>query len=154
METSRNWAYQSELKVCTNMLLVHGHWRFFSLLKTALEILHLIRFVWSLNKDLSVGIQRLFGSEVTNTSFLLQLFLRARSHKACQFYFALSDLRCKASVVKTLWAFSHPCSSTHSAQDTYSLLSAFTNSSSSSRTYLSNDSQGKNCCHALKMVPS
>lgn len=69
METSLfPWAYQLELNIYSNtQLVVYSQWCFFpSLLKTALN---LIRFIWSLNKDFSVGTQGLFGSEVTNTSF-------------------------------------------------------------------------------------
>lgn len=71
METSLfPWAYQLELNIYSNtQLVVYSQWCVFSsLLKTALN---LIRFIWSLNKDFSVGTQGLFGSEVTNTSFLL-----------------------------------------------------------------------------------
>lgn len=54
---------------------MYSHWQFPPFLKQFWNFFNLIRFIRPLNKDFSVGIQRLFGSEVTNAWFFALVVL-------------------------------------------------------------------------------
>ena len=93
-----------------------------SLWKQFCNFFNLVRFSWNLNKDFSVGIERLFSSEVTNTWFFCVLAVLEGSWciKLVNSNLLWVTWDIKKGWCKSLELLSNSSSSIHSTQDIYS----------------------------------